>query len=188
MSLDLFAEFYRKNSAEYKLAKRVHEATGKNQDCGNGLRWLPDEDDTIEHWFDGDFDTATEFYAIAATPSSGLFAVWILDGVKRKDMPFVFLGGEGDAHVIADNFAEFLSLIAVPYDDIEFAFSNLILEPDDAPEERFLRFQKQLAEQCDIQPASSPKTIVENAQSKHPSLSQFVEEWADRWFKQKKSE
>lgn len=47
MSLDLFAEFYRKNSAEYKLAKRVHEATGKNQDCGNGLRWLPDEDDTI---------------------------------------------------------------------------------------------------------------------------------------------
>ena len=140
MSLDLFAEFYRKNSTEYHLAKKLHEFTETNPHCGNGLRWLSADDDTIEYWFDGDAETASEFYTLATTPSSGLFAVWILDGVDRQRMPFVFLGSEGDAHVIASDFTVFLSLISLPYDDIEFSFANLVLDPDGDPTDELMNF------------------------------------------------
>ena len=185
MSLDLFAEFYRKNSAEYKLAKKLHEFTGKDPECGNGLRWLADDDNTIEYWFDGDADTALNFYTIAATPSAGLFAVWMRDKVERKKMPFVFLGAEGDAHVIAADFASFLSLIALPYEDIEFAFSRQIFEFHSKPSKKFVQFRKWLSEECNVQPAEAPEAIVEAAQAKHPSLQEFVENWADSWFPRK---
>ena len=182
MSLELFAEFYRRGSAEYKLAMHLHQYAQNDPGCGrHDLRWLADDDDTVNHWFDGDTDTAEQFYTIAATNSSGLFAVWMLDGVARNKAPFVFLGAEGDAHVIAANFAEFVSLLAVPYDDLEFAFSNQVFLPDE-PDASFLRFQEWLRETCGIAPAEDSAALVEAAQSQHPSLQTFVEEWADTWF------
>ena len=188
MSLELFEQFYRKGSAEYKLAMHLHDYS-ESQDPGLGhddLRILDDEDDVINYWFDGDEETAENFYTFAATSQSGLFAVWLLDGVPRPKMPIVFLGSEGDAHVIASSLADFVALLSLSVDELEWAFSQLDLDEDTAASKKLLQFRAFLETECKIKRPSDPPAQVKAAQAEHPSLKEFVEKWADEWSQKKK--
>ena len=183
MSLDLFAEFYRRNSKEYKFITGLHEYSTNHLACGRkDLRWLSDEDDTIERWFDGDTETAENFYTIAATHQSGLFGVWLLDGVKRTELPFFFLGSEGDAYVLAGNVFDFVALLALPVEELEFAFANLNFLPDNPPPAELLEFHVWLHNNFQLAPPENPQQIIESAQQGFPRLDEFVKDWADKWF------
>jgi hypothetical protein len=183
MSLDLFAEFYRRNSNEYKFITKLHEYSTSHLPCGRkDLRWLSDEDNTIEYWFDGDTETAENFYTIAATDQSGLFGVWLLDGVKRKELPFFFLGSEGDASVIARNVFDFVALLAVPVKELEFAFSDLNFLPENPPSDELLGFHEWLRKNFQLEAPENPEHIIESAQRGYPRLDEFVKDWADKWF------
>jgi hypothetical protein len=85
---------------------------------------LHKNDDAVKYWFGS--DVATEYLAVFAHDYDGsLYAIWKSDDDIQR---IVFLGSEGEPlWILADNFIDFLRLLAIGYDEI--GFSDLTKSP-----------------------------------------------------------
>ncbi len=84
-----------------------------------------DDGETMRYWLG--FDNLSNRFGIFGAGSDGsLYAFWIDDNNKQK---IVHLGSEGDAvYVLAENFVDFLRLLAIGYDEIGFADMSKTIE------------------------------------------------------------
>jgi hypothetical protein len=179
MTLDLLAATLPAGSRDRTLLSQLAGYAKRDAGCGHeDFRLVADDDDLSRAWFDDDEETAKQFLVFAATASDGLFAVWLHDGSTTATAPIVFLGSEGCGKVIANGFEEFLAILAVPYDDLEFTFSDDAWSLQSETTDQLEQFRGWLAKECGIQAADDVAGLISNAQSRHPSLLTFVEQWA----------
>ncbi|WP_051941824.1 MULTISPECIES: hypothetical protein [Maribacter] len=77
-----------------------------------------DDGQTMKYWLG--FENISDRFGLFGVGASGdIFAFWIDDNNKQK---IVHLGSEGEAvYVLAENFVDFLRLLAIGYDEIGFA-------------------------------------------------------------------
>jgi len=96
------------------------------RDISGGFRLLPDKVGVIKKWFGHD-RAAKYFGAFAHDYDGSVYAIWQPEGQGRK---VVFLGSEGEPLlVLADDFVDFLRLLAIGYDEI--GFSDLSEPPEE---------------------------------------------------------
>lgn len=84
-----------------------------------------DDGDTMRYWL-GFKNLSDRFGIFGASPDGSLYSFWIDDENKQK---IVHLGSEGgELYVLADNFIDFLRLLAIGYDEIGFADLNMTIQ------------------------------------------------------------
>ena len=179
MTLDHLAAMLPEGSRDRRLISQLAEYANRDAGCGHeDFRLVSDDDNLSLAWFDGDAEFAEQFVVFGATASDGLFARWLHAGSTTATAPIVFLGSEGVAKVIANDFGAFLSLLAVPYDDLEFTFSDDAWSLRSKSTDQLKRFRDWLANECGIHPTDDVAGLISTAQSHHPSLNNFIEQWA----------
>lgn len=84
-----------------------------------------DDGETMQYWLG--FDHISDRFGIfGAGPDGSLYALWIDDEGVQK---IVHLGSEGEQKLIlAENFIDFLRLLAIGYDEIGFADLDMTLQ------------------------------------------------------------
>lgn len=98
-----------------------------DQLIGGLFEFYADSDLTsIEYWF-GNAALADRFGVFGMMPDGSLIAFWIDEANIQK---IILLGSEGENQLIlADNFLDFIRLIAIGYDDFSYIdFDNTIVE------------------------------------------------------------
>jgi hypothetical protein len=139
----------------------------------------PDPNETIA-WFDGDAETASQFIAIGKGGDGSLYAIWIYDGKSVEEAPFVFLGSECVGNtVLADGITDFLSLLAIGYDELGFADWSVGVE-EVSP--ILKEFRDWLKKEFGIAIPARGLEIIEAAKSRHPNLEEWVEKWQEKHF------
>ncbi|PUB25904.1 hypothetical protein C8J95_11271 [Elizabethkingia sp. YR214] len=84
-----------------------------------------DDGATMQYWL-GFNDVSDRFGIFGAGGDGSLYAFWIDDENNQK---IVHLGSEGEQlYILAENFIDFLRLLAVGYDEIGFANLNSTIE------------------------------------------------------------
>jgi hypothetical protein len=114
---------FRQNPTIPEPLRKLHEYQYRVADwySGHFESIPPDPAETIS-WFDGDVETASQFIAIGKGGNGSFYAIWIYDGKAVEEAPFVFLGSECFGNtVLADGVTDFLSLLAIGYDELGFA-------------------------------------------------------------------
>lgn len=77
----------------------------------------PDDGETMRYWLGSD-DVSHRFGIFGAGSSGEIYAIWKDDTGKQK---IVHLGSEGDSLIIlADDFVDFLRLLAIGYNDLGY--------------------------------------------------------------------
>jgi hypothetical protein len=128
-------------------------------------------------WFDGDIDAASQFVAFGQESDGSSYCYWLYDGRKLEQAPMVFLGSEGvNNTVLADNTRDFLSLLAVGYDELGFPYRR-IEETDN-----ILRFRLWLEREFGIVPPEDADELIEKAKANHPDLDKWIEKWQEKHF------
>lgn len=80
-----------------------------------------DDGETMKYWLGFD-DLSDRFGIFGAGPDGSLYSFWIDDAGEQK---IVHLGSEGDQlYILANNFIDFLRLLAMGYDEIGHADLN----------------------------------------------------------------
>jgi hypothetical protein len=129
----------------------------------------PSEDSSVHVWFEG--DQANEyFHCFASTDGGSLLAIWSREGGAFEDAPVVFLGGEGDLHVLGDDVLQALALVARAGAESLDAVLQDGEEEDDADED----LSAWLEEEYDIGVPESVEKAVKRATKRHPGLPEFV--------------
>ena len=132
--------------------------------------------DTAVAWFDGDTEAASQFTLFGHGSDGSSYGFWVYDGRSLDNAPIVFLGSEGvGCTVLADNFEEFLSLLAVG--DEEMGFGAPFLTEPQQPSAGLIAFRRWLSEQCGITAPTHPAAIIAHAVRKHPDLQAWLEKW-----------
>ncbi|WP_375580444.1 hypothetical protein ABWH96_05245 [Marivirga tractuosa] len=92
----------------------------------SGLFELREDDgETIKYWMDTD-KVSNRFGVFGAGPDGSLYALWIDDDGNQK---VVHLGSEGgELYILADNFIDFLRLLAIGYEEIGSADMSVTAE------------------------------------------------------------
>lgn len=84
-----------------------------------------DDGATMQYWL-GFKDVSDRFGIFGAGGDGSLYAFWLDDDDKQK---IVHLGSEGESlYILAENFIDFLRLLAIGYDEIGFADLNMGVE------------------------------------------------------------
>lgn len=84
-----------------------------------------DDGKSMEHWL-GFSDVSDRFGIFGMGPDGSLYAIW-LD--KEGHQKVVHLGSEGDElFILAENFLDFLRLLAIGYDEISLADLDMGIE------------------------------------------------------------
>lgn len=101
--------------------------------------------------------------------TGGYAAFWITHPDRHiLEQPIVFLGSEGEKGVVASDFASYLWLLASgigPYEAVAYPIG------DGSPHEQFLAFAR---ENSSVAPIGG-RAVLEQARSKHPNFSDFVD-------------
>jgi hypothetical protein len=133
--------------------------------------------DSVLKWFDGDGEAASQFVPFGQDSDGSSYCYWLYDGRKLEQAPIVFLGSEGvNNTVLADNTQDFLSLLAVGYDELGFPFRQ-VEETDN-----LLHFRSWLKREFGIVPPEDGEKLIEQAKANHPDLEKWVEEWQRKHF------
>ncbi|HEV2800834.1 MAG TPA: hypothetical protein VGW12_10075 [Pyrinomonadaceae bacterium] len=133
--------------------------------------------DDVIAWFDGDKVAASQFAPFGQGPDGSSYCYWLYGGRKLEQSPVVFLGSEGvDNTVLADTTEEFLSLLAVGYDELGFPYRQV------EETENLLRFRAWLKHEFGISPPENADALIAGAKVKHPDLEAWVEDWQKKHF------
>lgn len=161
-----------------RLLLRLLEYSNEVCDSYSGYFELTaDGSDGVLMWFDGDRQAASQFIPFGQGPDGSSYCYWLYGGRKPERAPVVFLGSEGvDNTVLADNTSDFLSLLAVGYDEIGFPYRQA--EETD----KLLRFRTWLEREFGIVPPENAEGLIEKAKANHPDLGQWIEEWEEKRF------
>jgi len=159
------------------LLSKLHELEFDYND-GEGVdfepydAFLPAEDTGrwFKAWTGNREADGSRFRIFGQDGSGGYAAIWCVSPAKALlEQPIVFLGSEGERGVIADNFAEYLWLLAGglgPYEAI--AYPGLDREPDAS----FTEFARDHADAASLTPAQ----VLAKANAAHPDFSAWIEE------------
>jgi hypothetical protein len=128
-------------------------------------------------WFDGDQEAASQFALIGQGPDGSSYCYWLYDGRMVAQAPVVFLGSEGvDNTVLADTTEDFLSLLAVGYDELGFPHRQV------EETEALLRFRSWLTREFGIIQPENAEALIGEAKAKHPDLGRWVERWQEKHY------
>jgi hypothetical protein len=120
------------------------------------------------------WQAASQFAAFAAGPDGSIVGLWLYAGPDSSRAPVVHLGSEGQHNfVLASDIREFLELLGIGYG--ELGFDDLSLEPTEAETADALRAW--LLQEFGIRPPRIARPLVQAAQSRHPSLENWIREW-----------
>lgn len=138
-----------------------------------------DEWDGVREWFRGNEAGWSRVRPFGHDGIDGLFCLWFYEGRTADDAPVIYLGGEGEGTtVLADNFAEFLSLLATNRD--WEPFDKDFCEPEENDEKEHKAFLKFLAKH-EIHAAKNPLAAVKAARKKHPDLDAWLSQVRPGW-------
>lgn len=133
--------------------------------------------DSVASWFDGDKVAAAQFVPFGQGPDGSSYCYWLYGGRELERSPIAFLGSEGvDNTILADTTEDFLSLLAVGYDELGFPYRQV------EETEHLLRFRAWLKNEFGISPPEDAEALIEEAKAKHPDLGAWVEEWQQKRF------
>ncbi len=138
-----------------------------------------DEWDGVREWFRGNEAGWSHVRVFGHDGIAGLFCFWLYDTRTPEEAPVIYLGGEGEGTtVLADNFSEFLSLLATNRD--WEPFDGDFTDPEEQNEKEHKAFLKFLAKH-DIHPAKNPLAVVKAARKKHPDLHEWLSQVRPGW-------
>lgn len=129
----------------------------------------PSEDSNVDAWFEGDHANE-HFHCFATTDDGSLLAIWSREGGTFEDGPVVFLGGEGDLHVLGDDVLQALAVVARAGAESLDAVLEYGEEEDDADD----ALGGWLEENYDIGVPESVEKAIKRAKKRHPGLKEFV--------------
>jgi hypothetical protein len=133
--------------------------------------------DSVTSWFDGDKAAASQFAPFGQGPDGSSYCYWLYGGRKLEQSPIVFLGSEGvENTVLADTTEDFLSLLAVGYDELGFPYRQV------EETENLIRFRTWLKNEFGIIPPEDAEALIAGAKAKHPDLGAWVEDWQKKHF------
>lgn len=151
----------------------------------SGNMRLRPEGEGLKGWFGDGSEAWNQLAGFGAGPDGSTLALWLYDGKDVSTAPVIHLGSEGDALVVlADNFREFMELLAIGYDELGF---DDLEAPPRLPESAE-RLRSWLANEYGIHPPKTGADLVRRAQSRHPDFAQWVhaaQELRDRRAQQK---
>ncbi|WP_053617456.1 hypothetical protein [Nocardiopsis sp. NRRL B-16309] len=109
---------------------------------------------------------AADLEPFATNDSDTFFALWRLDGrADPASLPVVAVGKEADAHVVARDVPEFLTLVAGLTDtEIRCDGDGVGLRVCELADKR-AEFLSWLEETCGLRPAADPAAVIETAQA-----------------------
>jgi hypothetical protein len=134
----------------------------------------PREDEPLALWFGRDAAAASQFAGFGAAGDGSIYAYWLGESRDASRAPVVFLAHGGDGcPVLASSTEEFLALLAVGYRDLGYDFRGEAPPPD----EGLRRFRDWLVDELGIQPAASARTVIEQANARHPGFQRWLAQW-----------
>jgi hypothetical protein len=137
----------------------------------SGYNRLRPEGESLKGWFGAGSEAWKQLAGFGAGPDGSTLALWLYAGQDASQAPVVHLGSEGDSLVVlADNFREFLQLLAIGYG--ELGFDDLSAPP--AEPETAERLRAWLAAEYDIRPPQTGAELVQKAQVRHPDFGRWV--------------
>lgn len=137
----------------------------------------------LVNWFDGDRDMGNQFVHFAQEADDSSYAMWFYPELQKVEAPIVFLSGEAtDFGVIANNLTDFMSLLAVGFDEIGYELSSLssdevFVTSEEVDLEKLWKFRNWLKCEFDIEPAIDPAQLVLFAKASHPNLKDIIIAW-----------
>ena len=131
-----------------------------------------DKWDGVREWFRNNEAGYSRVRVFGHDGIDGLFCLWFYEGRTPETAPVIYLGGEGEGTtVLADTFAEFLSILAANRD--WEPFDGDFTEPEQNNADENVAFRRFLAGHR-IKPARAPMTLVREARRKHPDLDEWL--------------
>lgn len=161
-----------------RLLLRLLEYANEVGDAYSGyFELMAEGGDSVLMWFDGDRQAASQFIPFGQGPDGSSYCYWLYGGRKLEQAPVVFLGSEGvDNTVLADNTRDFLSLLAVGYDELGSPYRE-VEETDN-----LLRFRAWLEGEFGMVPPEDAEGLIEKAKANHPDLDKWIGEWQEKRF------
>jgi hypothetical protein len=137
----------------------------------------PGEDEVLVYWFGGDAAAASRFAGFGAAGDGSIYAYWLGESTDISTAPIVFLAhGGGESLVLASSTEEFLALLAIGYRDLGYDFRE---EPP--PPDKHVRYLRNwLADKFRVTPANAARSVVEQANTQHPSFQQWLRAWSEK--------
>jgi hypothetical protein len=139
-----------------------------------GFQLRARQNESVFAWFQGDAEAAGRLAAFGAAGDGSTYAYWRPNPQSVTRLPVVFLGHDGpESTVLASSTREFLSLLAIGYNELGYDYRD---EPP-PPDQRLLHFREWLDKEFRIKPAPSASAVVESAAAQHPGFWQWLDEW-----------
>jgi hypothetical protein len=137
----------------------------------------PGEDEVLVYWFGGDAAAASRLAGFGAAGDGSIYAYWLGESTDISTAPIVFLAhGGGESLVLASSTEEFLALLAIGYRDLGYDFRE---EPP--PPDKHVRYLRNwLADKFRVTPANVARSVVEQANTQHPSFQQWLRAWSEK--------
>ncbi len=128
----------------------------------------------LKTYFGEDTEVLSQFIEFGQDGNGSTYALWLYKDTPLDDAPIVYFNSEGAENtVVADNLAEFLTLLA--------AYKELLLgsysdgDEDDPPTQGNREFRTWIREKYQLQAASNPNEIIQKAQKNHPNLGEWID-------------
>lgn len=140
-----------------------------------------DDGATMQYWL-GFGDVSDRFGIFGAGGDGSLYAFWMDDENNQK---IVHLGSEGgQLYILAENFVDFLRLLAIGYDEIGFADLNMPIEEWNAAtgQEKDaginFRFREWVEKEFKVQIPNKGSDIVD---TNNKAFSSWIEEQMEKY-------
>jgi hypothetical protein len=132
-------------------------------------------------WFSKDETAANQFIIFGENTDNSLYGFWLYGNRKISEAPIIFLSSEGtDNSVLANNIEEFLTLLAIGYDELGYAAYSQ--EPEKEATTELQNFRTWLKQEFGIIPPATGENIIAQAKSQHPNLDHWIEQWQEKHF------
>ncbi|MBN1411230.1 MAG: hypothetical protein JW969_10340 [Spirochaetales bacterium] len=138
-----------------------------------------DQFDNLKAWFQDIPEGYEKVRIFGHDGIDSLIGFWLYDDKIPENAPVIYLSGEGGGTtVIADNFSNFLALLAAnrDYDPFDGSFNK----EDDGNKAVNQAFRDWILKKFKIEPAVDPMTIVEKARKNHPRFDSWLKEVTPR--------
>lgn len=137
--------------------------------------------ESVLRWFAGGEDAARQFAGFGNEPDGSIVALWLYAGPDASIAPVVYLASEGvGSRVLANNFRDFLALWAVGYKSLAFD----LFDKRAAPTSWGGHLRRWLRDELEIVAPKIGGDIVRKGQALHPDLTEWIDDWQKKRFKE----
>jgi hypothetical protein len=177
LASEIQASFPRGVTLPNPLQRLCDYIDSKGPPVSRDFQLRPGEDEVLVYWFGGDAAAASRFAGFGAAGDGSIYAYWLGESSDICTAPVVFLAhGGGESLVLASSTEEFLSLLAIGYQDLGYDFRG---EPP-APDKHVRYLRNWLADKLRVRTARSALAVVERANAQHPGFQQWLQAWSGK--------